>query len=356
MRSAPLILFAGIAFSSSIGPPAIAQRHSQGDAAALFRSEVAEAPQKLNWKGSQFSDETRFAVAASGLSWRPEYEGVSLFRNEKSGLAYSDAASRARAFEGARSAGQEKIAFSFAFSLALDPERQDTAWRDARQFLGRYGRDYEQALAGILQSPDKLPLLPSYTYAAADLLAMRGNPKLRALFFTLAESSDRYLRSRGIAGLGASAFRGEPASRHVAEAADRPREFSVSAVERRMIDEALRRAAEDKNWHTRAAAAYALGLCGDESELPLLEKLATDRAYIIERTGDKRTSQVAYPVRSAASRALEALGKTTSGVTEGVFSGKELQRALRGGQNVTNDHSDVDRKLLKNVTFAWVGF
>src|SRR5689334_7111376 len=133
---------------------ATAQRRSQSDATALFRDEVAEAVRKLDWKGSPLSDETRFAVAASGLSWHPERDGIPLFHKAKSGLAFSDVSDRVRGFEGARAAGQEKIAFSFAFSLALYPEGHDASWRDARQFLGRYGREYEQALTGVLQAPD----------------------------------------------------------------------------------------------------------------------------------------------------------------------------------------------------------
>jgi hypothetical protein len=331
------------------------------DVASLFRDEVVAAPKKLGWKADEFTDETRFALAATGLSWRPVWQGIALLTGEKKKTTYTSAEERSRAFSLARQSGAHKMAFPFALSLVLEPKEQHTtAWLAAYDYLSQYEEGFDQALIGVLQAPEKVPLLPRLQYAAADVLVYRAAPRHLLLLMALAESSDRYLRSRAIMGLGVICYRPRAGENRTPcwVPAERPgfrlsleggrserslRAFSISTVQQRMVAERVHQAAKDKNYRVRAAAALALGLMGSEESLPLLEKLAKDRAYISYREGmGKEPQRIIFPVREQAVAALARFGQRMD-AGGGVFSGKELRQATRGGQNVTNNFQDVRR-------------
>lgn len=340
------------------------QAHARAipNADALFRDEAADAPKKLGWKADEFTDETRFALAAAGLSWRPVWQGIPLLTGEKKKTTYTSVEERNRAFSLARQSGAHKEAFSFALSLVLDPRDLRTDhWLSAYDYLSEYEEGFDRAVIGVLQAPEKVPLLPRLQYAAADVLVYRASPRLLLLFMALAESSDRYLRSRAIMAQGVICYRPREGERHAPAwvPAERPgfrllleggrrgrplRANSISAVQLDMVSRRVRRAAEDKNYRVRAAAALALGLIGDETDLPLLEKLAKDRAYYSFREGTKKEPQrIVFPVREQAVAALARFGQQVE-AGSGVFGGKELRQATRGGKNVTNDYHDVRRE------------
>jgi HEAT repeat protein len=328
--------------------PRIAQASGQ-DAVALFREELIDAPVKIGWKGAPLEDETRLAIAASGLSWKPVWNGQPLLKTDKRKTVYADAAQRREAFQAAVRANAPKFAFSFALSLVLDPPVQDeSAWMEAFRYLSRYDVEFDRVLIGVLQSPSKLPLLPIYDYASADVLMHRASSRLLSLYLTLAESSDRYLRSRAVAALGIVAYRERPGNgNRVDGLAVTLRENSISAVQQRIIYEQIRKAAEDKNYQSRAAAAFALGLMGDENDIPRLEKLLRDPAYLALPTDERETRRVIFPVRTQAAAALARFGQRRE-TGNGLFAGRALREATRGGKNVTEDYGDLrrDRRSL----------
>jgi len=322
------------------------------DAARLFRDEVIDAPARLGWKGPALSDETRFAVAATGLTWQPAVDGAPLIVHDKHGAAYADAETRYRTFAELRRSDRKKEAFAWALSLLLDPPSSDSAWVTANDYLSSYGPDVDKALVGVLQAPEKLPLLPTHQYAAMDSLTRRGSPRLLPLFLTLAESSDRYLRSRAIAALGIIDYHAGPNRDTVPGLLANPRESSISAVQERLISEQVRRAATDSNWRVRAAAALALGLMRDDNDALLLEKLARDRAYI--STGAKSSRTVVYPVRQQADAALARFNRQHPIPAEA--QGRDADKLARGGQDVTKDASGIRRDQQSRVRFveaAW---
>ena len=329
-----------------------AQTETPPDGAVLFRDEVVSAERKLRWKGPELSDETLLAIALSGLSWEPASSGVPLFARTKSGVEYGSAQARLSGFHEARAAGRHKIAAPFAFSIVLDPGTLDaSAWKAAFEYLEQYGVDFDAALVGVLQSPEKLPLLPDYLYTAADTLVHRSSPRLLPLFFTLAESDDAYLRSRAVAGIGIAAFRAREGIESAYPGLPIPlKESSISATQRRIIGEVLERASADPNYRVRAAAALAIGLAGDESDLPLLERLAKDRAYISLALDRKNERRITFPVRAQAASSLARFGRSID-VGGGDLIGKELVKAVRGGTDVTRDQAGIRRHLLGRVRF-----
>jgi hypothetical protein len=316
-------------------------------ATMLFREEILDAPARIGWKGPALDDDTRFAVAATGLTWLPEVNGTLLILNDKKDTRYADAEERFRAFARLRSTGNKREAFAFALSLLLDPPASEAGWVAANQYLASYGDDVDHALAGVLQAPEKLPLLPDYQYAAMDSLTRRASARMLPLFLSLSESSDRYLRSRGIAALGIVAYQAGPGRDVVPGLLATPRENSISAVQSRLISQAIRDAANDKSWRVRAAAALALGLMRSEDELPILEKLARDQTYL--STGSKADRVVVFPVRAQAVASLARFGKDASLPTRA--TGRDADKAARGGQDVTKDMSDVRRDQISRVRF-----
>ena len=322
------------------------------EAATLFRDEVVSAEKKLRWTGGDLSDETLLAIAFTGLSWDPASAGSPLFKRARSETSFTDAASRSRGLEEAREGGRHKIAGPFAFSLVLEPGAlPHSAWKAAYDYLDHYDTDFDAALVGILQAPPKLPLLPEYLYSAMDLLVLRSSPRLIPLFITVANSEDAYLRSRAVAGIGIAAYRARPEAESRYPGLPVPlREYSISAAQRRIISDLLHRAADDSSHRVRAAAALALGLSGDDSELPLLEKLVKDRSYISLATANKGERRIVLPVRAQAALSMARFGRSFE-AGGGVFSGEALKRAVRGGKDVTRDQTGLRRHLLGRVKF-----
>jgi HEAT repeat protein len=317
------------------------------DAVRLFRGEVVDAAARLDWNGPALSDETRFAVAATGLSWMPVVDGTPLIVREKRSARYEDAESRFRAFSRLRSSSSKKEAFAYALSLLLSPPDSEAGWVAANTFLSPYGDDVDRALVGVLQAPEKLPLLTDHQYAAMDSLVRRASPRLLPLFLSLSESSDRYLRSRAVAALGMISYNAGPDRSVVYGLKAEVRENSISAVQRKLIAEAIRQAANDKNWRVRASAALALGLIADPDDVATLEKLSKDRAYVV--AGERPNRTVAFPVRAQAAASLTRFKREA--VLPIRAEGREADKAMRGGQNVTRDTSDVRQDQASRVRF-----
>ncbi len=347
----PLLVFLGVLGVLAVQGVA-AQLETPPDGAVLFRDEVVAAERKLRWKGPELSDETLFAAAFSGLSWDPASSGAPLFLRSKSGIAYESAQIRLRGFQEARAGGRHKIAAPFAFSLVLDHDSLDAAaWKMAFDYADHFGVDFDAALVGILQAPQKLPLLPDYLYTAMDTLVHRSSPRLLPLFLTLADANDAYLRSRAVAGVGIAAFRTRERTESTYPGLPIPlKESSISAAQRRMIGEVLQRASEDSSYRVRAAAALALGLTGDDSDLPLLQRLAKDRAFISLSTDQKDPRRIHFPVRAQAAASLARFGKTIDS-GGGALSGKDLAKAIRAGRDVTRDETGIRRELIGRVRF-----
>jgi hypothetical protein len=117
-----------------------------------------------------------------------------------------------------------------------------------------------------------------------------------------------------------------------------------------MIHEQLTRAAGDGSYRVRAAAALALGLGGDDGDIPELKKLAADRAYLLLPADRKDQKQVVYPVREAAAAGLRRLGEPMESPRE-TLAGKALLKATRGGKNITSDFGGMRRDLHSDVRF-----
>ena len=347
----PLLVFLGVLGVLAV-QVAASQTETPPDGAVLFRDEVVSAERKLRWKGPELSDETLFAVAFSGLSWDPASSGAPLFLRSKTGVAYEGAPIRLTGFQEARSGGRHKIAAAFAFSLVLDAGALEVAaWKLAFDYLDHFGVDFDAALVGVLQAPEKLPLLPDYLYTAMDTLVHRSSPRLLPLFLTLADANDAYLRSRAVAGIGIAAFRAREGTESTYPGLPIPlKESSISAAQRRMIGEVLQRASEDSSYRVRAAAALALGLAGDDSDVPLLERLAKDRAFILVALDQKNARRLLFPVRVQAAASLARFGKTIDS-GGGALIGKDLAKAIRGGRDVTRDETGIRRDLIGRVRF-----
>ena len=92
-----------------------------------------DAPLRIRWRESGLSDETRFAVAASGLSWRPSWNDQPLIAAQKNkSLLFADGVQRLNGFGESRRQRASKIAFAYALSLVLDPPQEDSgAWKAA---------------------------------------------------------------------------------------------------------------------------------------------------------------------------------------------------------------------------------
>ncbi|HZO90468.1 MAG TPA: hypothetical protein VFB38_19230 [Chthonomonadaceae bacterium] len=262
---------------------------------------------------------------------------------------------REAAFEAATRAGLKKEAIAFALSLLLEPG-QDAPHLHQRalRYLEQEGVDIDRVLLGVLQAPDRLRGLPAYEYAATDLLAYRATPRLLPFLLHLANSDDVYLRSRAVIGLGILAYQPRPddspawADRMVL----RPlREYGLSAGERRLIDREIQEAASSDKYRLRAAAALALGLVGEEESVPLLQKLAKDRAYVLSTPdvlGSSRARRIQFPVRMAAAAALARYGLTVD-PGGGDLSGKALEQAKRGGKDETNDRRNLRRDVASQI-------
>ncbi len=345
MSSIARILAVGLLFALA----APARAAAPLDAVALFREEIVDVNAQLKWRGGKLPDETLLAAAATGVSWRPDVSGAPLFREERKVLRYTTPELRLRGFSAARRGGDDKAAFAYALSLVLDPAPSGLGWLDAYDYLCQYDDSFDKVLIGVLQAPDKLPLLASYQYAVADVLVHRGSVRLLAMLLTLADSGDVYLRSRAVAALGVAANRqrgaGAGGGLHVIL-----RQQTLSAGQRRMVDAVLQRAAGDGSVRVRAAAALALGLAGDEDAIPLLERLMKDPACLRTPAGGKDRMTLAFPVRAEAAAALARLGREQAPVG-GTFQGSELKKALRGTADVSKELAPRRGVKTSGVTF-----
>ena len=95
-------------------------------------------------------------------------------------------------------------------------------------------------------------------------------------------------------------------------------------------------------------SALALGLMGSNDALPLLQKLAKDRAYLLSPWSGGRTDgprHIRFPVREAAAAALTRYGVDVD-TGGGELSSRELFTARRGGQDVSNDRNHLRRDVV----------
>ncbi len=96
---------------------------------------------------------------------------------------------------------------------------------------------------------------------------------------------------------------------------DKEEGYVASGEAREKIKKALIDAVSDKEWNVRVSAVKALGESGDKDFIPVLEKVAENDSYKVERDPipgvDKDVPQrqkvTVYPVRNAAKKALEKL-------------------------------------------------
>lgn len=260
---------------------------------------------------------------------------------------------REAAFTAAQRAGLQKEALAFGASLLLDPgTERATVNARALDYLERAGVEINRLLLGTLECPEKLRGLPAYAYAAADLLAMRATPRLLPFLLHLAQSDDVYLRGRAVVGLGILAYQARPGdppdwARRVVTVP--LREYGISVSQRALIAQEIREAARSDRYRLRAAAALALGLTGDEDNLPLLQKLARDRAYLADGTKDEQT--LVFPVRMAAAAALARYGVRAE-PGGGPLSGRALEMAKRGNQDETNDRRNLRREVASQLILS----
>lgn len=272
------------------------------------------------------------------------------------GAADANRRFREGAFEAATRAGLPRSAIAFALSLLLEPGTPDPTMNlNAMRYLEAQGVDIERVMLGILQAPERLRGLPHYYYAAADLLAPRATPRLLPFLMHLAQSDDDYLRSRALLGLGVAAYRkrmGEPAnwSERVIWGANL-REYGLSVGERKLVDREIKEAANDGNFRLRSAAALAAALMGEDEYLPLLQKLARDKAYILSPLNSRAKNArrtLLFPVRLAAAAALERYGVKVM-PEGGALEGKAIEAAKRGNQDVSNDRRGLRREVAGQV-------
>lgn len=319
-----------------------AQESPSRSLTALYQNELAQAVRDLNWKGPKLSDDTLLAVAASGLSWLPKWQSPQLFAGAGKHMRYAaDARGRLEGYLAAIQSNDRKQAVPYALSIALDPgDLGGDMWNTVSAFLSGFGDDYDALLMGIEEAPRDLPVLPLYQYAAADLLVWRASPRLIPFFLTMASSRDAYLRSRAIAGLGVAAY--DPATGpfqlgHLVPV----KPGSVSANQRKMVTDALRRAAADGNYRVRAAAAFAMGLAGGQGDIPFLKMLTRDRAYSL--------ATARFPVRWEAFTALDRLGAPIQVNWFGLAVLYDGKTQTRGQRNVTKDTSEMRKDQICHV-------
>lgn len=432
----------GLLKSGSASPlPGQASGSSPGEITSLFRDEIAQAAQKMHWRGERLSDDTVYALAMTGVSWeiawnrehpfllawgeyaraprlngqsgrndpefiaevRHAYErrdyrravdtAASHFTLEQIGCettlkeavgnslmamgqpeqafpvfaapfdpglnameaARANRRFREEALEAARKAGFKREMVAFTLSLLLEPGPDAPAVDTDRLLaLDRLGVDIDRVLLGILQSPVKLRGLPAYTYAAADLLTYRASPRLLPFLMRLAQNDDVYLRSRAVTGLGILAYHPRPNdpgdwSRRLLSVP--LQESSVSASERKLIDRAVKDALSSDRYRVRIAGIVALTLLGDDESKPLLQRFTKDRTYILTAPNGERnrTRRLLFPVWAAAAAGLQRFG-TTVEVGGGELSGKELDREKRGGKDETNDHRNLRRDIVSQLS------
>ncbi len=451
-------------------PVPLSARREAVDASILFRDEIQQVEQKLRWRGEKLTDDTRYAIALTGLSWQSAWGKEHLFSmvsntvaatdrlggrkgagRSRDSLDYANQASEVRrayldrdfrrvvsvasmdflleeiavdpllkesvggsflelgqperafpifaapfqprigqgdpeelnrkfrlsAFEAAQRSRLEKESIAFALSLLLEPGTADPMIdRQRIEFLERSGVDLDRVLLGILQAPERIHGLPNYGYAAADLLAVRASPRFLPILFHLTDSGDVYFRSRALLGLGIIGYRPEsnepqnwPSDILMFTSAPL-RGYGISVVQRQRIEREIDRAAASDNYRLRTAAALAAALCGGEEGRKILQKLSRDHAYLLSPSLPNGSRKIVFPVRIAALEGLARYGidadkradknskdSSASNFSSGDLSGKPLDAARRGNQEVTNDRRGLRRfvasQLLVTRTDKW---
>ncbi|MBM3495459.1 MAG: hypothetical protein FJX72_14225, partial [Armatimonadetes bacterium] len=238
------------------------------DLEALFRAEIEMAAHNLRMNPRDLDDSAGLALAASGASWKPTAGGMPLLRQDGRRVAYTGWAGRREGLGAARAAGDARTEFAFALSLVLDPAPDAALWRQAYGVVARYGDGLDAALIGTIGAEDRLPLLPSLRYAAADVMVWRADPRHTQFWLTLGESRDAYLVSRAVAAMGIICYAVHPVGssrdggsreQTTPSAMDGllapVREWPISAIQRRIFESAISKAATDRSYRVRAAAA-----------------------------------------------------------------------------------------------------
>jgi hypothetical protein len=123
--------------------------------------------------------------------------------------------------------------------------------------------------------------------------------------------------------------------------------------ERKLIAKEIREAADSDRYRLRVAAAQAAALVADDESLPLLQKLAKDRAYTLSPAErDKRAPRrLVFPVREAAAAGLARYGIQVD-PGGGEFAGKALDKARRGGDDQTNDRRNLRRDAACQIAIT----
>lgn len=272
---------------------------------------------------------------------------------------------RQGAYEAAQRAGLRKETIAFGLSLLFDPGVTPLSSPPLSPPLSRslnvgllhsleaQGVDMDRLILGILQSPDHLHGLPNFAYPAADLLAIRATPRHLPFLLHLATLDDVYLHTRALVGLGVIAYRSRRDDPPGWAARILPittlREYGISSGQRKRIVEEVEKATRSDQYRIRAAACLTLALMGDEADVPQLQKLTKDRAYLLTSDNDHAPNvknvksvvhRIQYPVRQSALTALARFGIHVELPVppDRDLVGKDLDLARRGGQDVTNDH------------------
>ncbi len=266
---------------------------------------------------------------------------------------------REAALDAAQRAGLARESVAFALSLLLDPGSDSPrVHAGALAALENQGVEIDRVLLGILSAPERLRGLPAYSYAAADLLTHRASPRLIPVLLHLANSDDVHLRSRALLGLGIVAYQARPDDPKgwAAQVALTPlREYGLSETQRRMIEKELTEGAKSDKYRVRASAALAIALAAPENAEETLQKLSKDRDYVLstppEAPANSRARRIEYPVRLAAAVALARYGANLE-VLHGDLDGKALDRARRGGQDLTNDRRNLRRDVASQIAVS----
>ncbi len=362
-----LVLISAIYFQSltliSNGEPLLQGSGTIGasrEISLLFDDELQQVQKKIKWHGERLTEDTVYAAALTGQSWYTEWESHRLFSltSEKAGKkgdlnkfdqilrdAETDYQIRHSAWQTAKRSGRRKEAIVLGLSLIFasgdESIRHDSS---PLQFVAASGVDVERVCLGILQAPEGLKGFVNFWYSAANLLSLRANPRLLPYLLHLANSDDTFLRSRAILGLGVVGYQSRPAdppdwARSIISVP--LHEYGLSVGERKLLTKAILEAARSDRHLIRASASTALALVAEDESMPLLQKLAKDRAYILSsEIAGTRARRISFPVRSASMIGLERFS-VISNTIGGEYSGKALESAKRGGQDVSNDHHNL---------------
>jgi hypothetical protein len=234
-----------------------------------------------HFSSTEISGEIRLkeAVGGSYLALMQPHRAFPVFASpfdpeRRKDVSTENGAFRMAAFTAAQRAGLTKEAIAFGLSLLLEPaDRENPLIQDSIfRYLTGAGVEIERVALGILQAPSGLHGLPFYTYAAADLLALRALPRHLPYLTHLSDTDDTYLRARALIGLGIVAYQTHPLGPvgwegkllYTSYLARPFRQYGLSSGERGLIMKELKEAASSDRYRLRAAAAVAAGLMGSD--------------------------------------------------------------------------------------------